>query len=206
MKTRCFLLLSLAACQTTALAATSTFETDDEGWRITGDAQGGGISPTYNSSDGNPGGYISATDNVQGGVWYFQAPDAFHGDFSDAYGTDLTFDLRQNRTDSQFNSVDIYLRGNGLDLTFDTPNNPGTDWTSYSVTLTESSGWQLDGAAPTQAQFAQALADVTDLQIRGEFVTGSDVGDLDNVTMVPEPSALALLGVGGLALFRRTRA
>lgn len=206
MKTRYFLLLTLAACQTPALAATSTFDTDDENWLITGDAQGGGISPTYNSSGGNPGGFISATDNVTGNVWYFQASDAFHGDFSGAYGTNLTFDLRQSGTHSQFNAVDLYLRGGGLELTFDTASNPGTEWTSYSVPLTEASGWQLDGAAPTQAQFNQVLADLTDLQIRGEYISGADVGDLDNVVLVPEPSAIALLGLGGLALIRRNRA
>lgn len=206
MTMRYVFLLTIAACSTATFGAVSTFDANDEGWLITGDAQGGGTTPTYNSSGGNPGGHISATDDVEGGVWYFQAPDKFHGNFSAAYGTNLTFDLRQSDTNNQFSSTDIYLRGDGLELTFDTANNPGTDWTPYSVPLTESSGWQLSGSAPSETQFRQVLADVTDLQIRGEYITGSDVGDLDNVAMIPEPSALALLGIGGLALTRRRRA
>lgn len=196
-------LLTLVACATATFGATSTFDTSDEGWLISGDAQGGGSTPTYQTSDGNPGGHISATDDVEGGTWYFQAPAKFHGNFSNGYGTNLTFDLRQSGTNNQFNNTDIFLRGSGLELTFDTANNPGTSWTSYSVALTELSGWQLGGSAPTETQFKQVLADVTDLQIRGEYISGSDEGDLDNVTLVPEPTSLGLLGLGGLALMRR---
>jgi hypothetical protein len=202
------ILISMAAVALMAAfstAAQSTFDLDDEGWTITGDAQGGGVLPTWESSGGNPGGYISATDNVQGGTWYFNAPDAFHGDFSSAYGTNLTFDLRQSRITSQFDNVDVYLRGAGMDLTFDTAGNPGTDWTGYSLLLTEAGGWDLGGLAPTQTEFQQVLADVTDLQIRGEYVSGADVGDLDNVVFVPEPATMVLLGIGGLAVLRRSR-
>ena len=198
-------LVVLALTAASSTAALSTFDTDDEGWTITGDAQGGGASPTWESSGGNPGGYISATDDVQGGTWYFKAPAAFHGDFSSAYGTNLTFDLRQSRTSSQFDNVDVYLSGGGLDLTFDTAYNPGTEWTGYNLLLTEVGGWQLSGSPPTQAEFQQVLGDVTDLQIRGEYVSGSDVGDLDNVVLVPEPATMVLLGVGGLAVLKRSR-
>ena len=187
-----------------ASGALSSFDVDDEGWTIAGDAQGASVLPDYHATGGNPGGYISATDNVQGGVWYYKAPEKFRGDFQSGYGTNLTFDLRQSSLSSQFNAVDVYLRGGGLELTFDTPNNPGTNWTPYSIGLTESSGWLLSGVAPTQPEMLQVLGNVTDVQIRGEFVTGSDVGSLDNVTMVPEPATLALLLVGGLALLRRT--
>ncbi len=49
--------------------AVSTFDVDAEGWTVTGDA----VSPipNYISSGGNPGGYISATDNESGGIWYW---------------------------------------------------------------------------------------------------------------------------------------
>ena len=195
----CVALVSVAS------ATTSTFDTDDEGWTITGDAQGSSVVATYHATGGNPGGYISATDNVQGGVWYFKAPEAFHGNFTAGYNTNLTFDLKQSSLNSQFDSVDVYLRGGGLELTFDTPNNPGTEWTSYSLNLSETGGWLIGGAAPTQTQMLQVLGNVTDLQIRGEFVTGADIGSLDNVTMVPEPATLALLAIGGVGLLKRRR-
>jgi len=188
-----------------ASATISTFDSNDEGWTITGDAQGGSVLPTYHATGGNPGGYVSATDNVQGGVWYFKAGPQFHGDFSTGYGTDLTFDLRQSGTHSQFDSVDVYVRGGGLELTYDTASNPGTVWTSYGIELTETAGWKLGGVPPTQAEMLQVLADVTDMQIRGEFITGSDVGDLDNVVMVPGPAGLSLLALGAPLLGRKRR-
>lgn len=185
-----------------ASAVLSTFDANDEGWSIAGDAQGASVLPSWYSSGGNPGGYIAATDDVAGGVWYFRAPLSFHGDFTTAYNTTLVFDLKQSRTSSQFNSVDVYLRGGGLELTFDTAYNPGTNWTSYSLLLAETGEWKLNGSAPTQAQMLQVLANITDLQIRGEYVTGSDTGSLDNVRMVPEPATMMLLGLG-VTLIRR---
>ena len=58
--------------------------------------------------------------------------------------------------------------------------------------------------ARRQAQFLSVLSDLTGLQIRGEFITGPDNGDLDNVTLggasVPEPSTLTLAGLALLGI------
>jgi hypothetical protein len=32
-----------------------------------------------------------------------------------------------------------------------------------------------------------------------------DIGDFDNLTLVPEPATMSLLGLGGLAMLRRRR-
>jgi len=45
----------------------STFDFDGEGWTIEGDGDG----PTYHSTGGNPGGYITATDLALGEYWYW---------------------------------------------------------------------------------------------------------------------------------------
>jgi hypothetical protein len=184
----------------------SNFDVDDEGWRITGDAQSGSVLPDYHSTGGNPDEYISADDDVQGGTWYFQAPSKFHGDFSQAYGTNIEFDLRQSSTSSQFDNVDISLSGSGTTLVYDTAYNPSTTWTSYSVLLTETSGWKvgsLSGSIPSQSQFSDVLSDITDIKIRGEYVSGPDTGGLDNVTVVPELASLVFIGIGSLILKKR---
>ncbi|TWT85263.1 Laminin B (Domain IV) [Posidoniimonas polymericola] len=204
MKAVAALLFSLAALTSAgAHAASSTFDVDDEGWTIIGDAQSGTGSPDYLAAGGNPGGHIAAADNVLGGTWYFQAPAKFHGDFSFAYGADLTFDLMQSSISSQFDDEDVILRGGGLFLTYDTSMNPGVAWTSYSVPLEETAGWTVGGsspaAAPTAAEMMQVLSDLTDLQIRGEYRSGSDTGSLDNVALIPAPGGLSL-AAAGLAL------
>lgn len=189
---------------TGAAMVSSTFDTDDEGWTVTGDAQGGSIVPDYHSTGGNPGGFISADDDVQGGTWYWKAPAKFRGNHLSAYGDTLSYDLRQTSTSNAFSNVEIHLRGGGISLTYET-SHPGTTWTSYSIDLTELAGWLNGAAAPSQAEMQQVLADITDLQIRGEFRSGADTGSLDNVVMTPEPATLTVLVLAGMGLVARRR-
>ncbi len=166
--------------------AHSFFDTDDEGWTVTGDAQGGAMQPDYFPDGGNPGGYISAADNVVGGTWYWNAPAKFLGDKSCAYNRALNFDLRQSDLTAQFTAPDVLLFGAGLVLAFDTPFNPGLDWTRFSVPLTETAGWRvgaLNGPPATQQEFQTVLAALDSLWIRGEFHSGANIGGLDNVTL-----------------------
>ena len=176
----------------------STFDTSDEGWRVVGDAEG--FTPTYVSSGGNPGGYVSAEDEVTGGTWYFSAPAAFLGDKSNAFGQNLTFDLRQDQFDSQFDEDDVVLAGGGVELTFDTGSNPGSNWTAYTVSLFNA-GWTNAGtdSPASQADMLAALGDLTSLRIRGEYRDGPDTGDLDNVVLgVGAPECPEASGFGGV--------
>jgi Laminin B (Domain IV)/Secretion system C-terminal sorting domain len=164
----------------------SNFSTDYEGWRIVGDAQGGTGMPNYHSAGGHPGGYLSAKDDVTGGTWYWQAPGKFLGDMSTVYGQNLKFDLKQSGLDNQFDNYDVILQGPSSKLVYNTPNNPDTAWTSYSIAMTESSGWHLDdtlGPAPTHAEFLAVLSYLQDLLIRGEYISGADSGSIDNVSL-----------------------
>ena len=107
-----FSLFGIAAAQADIV---STFNADTQGWTVVGDEVG---PVTWVSSGGNPGGYVSVTDSVVGGVMYFVAPDAYFGNHSGAYGTALTFDLIQRYPDSpnQFDDDvgDVVLKGSGL--------------------------------------------------------------------------------------------
>jgi len=163
----------------------SDFEGGDEAWTITGDAQGGRSDPDWLATDGNPGGYISATDDVQGGIWYFRGPIKFNGNFAGAYGRNLSFDLRQSRTISQVNRRDVIIEGGGLEIWYDTEMNPGTNWTSYRITIDEAAGWRLNESnqIATEDDIRTALSFIDDIYIRGEFINGADIGDLDNVVL-----------------------
>ena len=183
---------------------TSTFDVDADGWMISGDSTAS--VPTFVSD-----GYIHGTDQTTGGVWYWLAPTKFNGDIS-AYQT-LSFDLRMRGSGSLFEDSDVILNGAGLSLHYDFATVPvDASWTSYSVALNDTAGWRvgsLSGAFATQAQILSVLGNTSSLRIRGEFITGSDNGDLDNVILaaVPEPEtyAMMLAGLGLLGAVARRR-
>ncbi|MEN6520297.1 MAG: laminin B domain-containing protein [Armatimonadota bacterium] len=199
-----FVLLSASMAQCSVLAS-STFDNDNDGWKITGDAQQGSSAPYWAASGGNPGGFIYATDDVQGGVWYWSAPGKFLGNMSAAYGYTLDFDLMQTPTDTQFEADDVIITGGGLTMKLNTSYNPGNKWTHYSVNLAQGAGWTVNGAAAASSSINTVLSSVTSIWIRGEYRTGSDTGSLDNVKLsgaVPEPGSLAGLasGLGALMM------
>ena len=169
-----------------ASSPVSTFDNDYDGWRVIGDVQGGSGMPNYHPTGGNPGGYLSAVDDATGDTWYWQAPGKFLGDKAGTYGQFLRFDLKQSDVISQFDDYDIILQGPTYNLIFNTPNNPDTTWTSYSILLSETAGWRIDdtlGAVPSQLQFQSVLSNLQNLFIRGEFIVGDDSGCLDNVRL-----------------------
>lgn len=196
----CLSSLTAATGAAAAIAAQSDFSADTEGWLLAGDA----ITdvPSYMATGGNPGGFARGTDQTVGGVWYWQAPDKFLGDRSLSFGQTLSFDLRMRGSGPLFDSPDLRLVGGGLTLNLDlAPVPQDLVWTTYTVTLDQNTAWHVSsatGPAATEAQVRQVLAGLQTLQIRGEFITGADNGDLDNVilTAVPEPQTYALFGAG----------
>lgn len=169
-----------------------TFDTGLGGWSFVADV----AEFRWQPDGGNTGGYAEAVDFSTGEVWYFVAPEAFLGNRQGFYGGELAFDLKQSSTASQFDDADIVLRGGGMTLVFDTPVNPGVDWTGYSISLTDTAGWKvgsLGGAAATRADLLAVLGNLEALHIRGEFVSGLDTGGLDNVSLTAAPAKIYVL-------------
>lgn len=180
-------LLSLvsATCSAAPIVV-SDFSSGDEAWLVTGDVTS--AVPEYIGAGGNPGGFLRATDQAVGGVWTWDAPAKFLGDRSVSYGYSLTYDLRMRGSGPLFNDSDVILTGSGLALYLaQTPPVPAdVAWTSYTALLSETANWRvgsLAGAAATKENVQSVLASLTRLQIRGEFISGSDNGDLDNVVL-----------------------
>ena len=75
------------------------------------------------------------------------------------------------------------------ELTLNLYSNPGLDWTSYKVVLSESEEWKNKntGNRATKSEILHVLTNLTGLYIRGEFVQGDDVGSLDNVRFGQHP-------------------
>ncbi len=164
------------------------FLTNAEGWTIVGDAQGGYVEASYSPDGGVTDGYIYADDDVTGGVWYFAAPDSYHGDKSNYYGKILSYSIFQKSDRSnQFASDDIIFANGANQIVYVIANYPDTTWTDYTVKLSEEGFWMNDsynsGDTATEAEIKAVLSNVDKFWIRGEFESGPDSGGLDNVSI-----------------------
>ncbi len=170
------------------IVASSTFDIDIDGWRIIDlldngpyDQALGIYDVSYDPSSGNPGGCITGND-PSGSTFFFKAPESFLGNQSDAYGGELIYDMKSIGGD-YFDVADVVLIGGGHILTYKIPYNPDTSWTLMKAPLTQT-GWKVGnqgGAAVTEAEFREALAQITGLFIRGEYRWGAETCYLDNV-------------------------
>src|SRR3954470_14446097 len=150
--------------------ASSTFGTDADGWTLDG-------SPAENfswqSTDGNPGGFIRFVDNLNPGS-NFVAPPKFLGNWSALNGTgQLTYDFRVFSTGGSVFSngpYAVFLSGPGGAASWSgaTPGQ-ATPWIGITVPI-QQSAWSV-----TSGNWSDLLANVTSLQIVGELF-----GNFDN--------------------------
>jgi Laminin B (Domain IV)/PEP-CTERM motif len=200
----------------------SDFSASDDGWRVvsfqnlTNDnfSVVANSTPTFHLAGGNPGGFISTTDQDNGDLT-FAAPAKFLGNVSGATG--VAYDLIYPVGAIDYQPTDVILMGNGETLLFKSSPNivPGPSWTSVNLAFAPSSEWHVstsNGALATAADFNNVLGNLSGLFIRGEFTIGLiESPGLDNVRLagasVPEPSTLTMMAIGGVAVatFRRSR-
>src|SRR4029079_18137613 len=145
MKTLGFAAVLIALAALDARAATiavSTFDTDTNGWTV-GEffTSAGSAAPTLVPSGGSPGGFIRTIDMF--GFNAYQAPSAFLGDQSAAYGGTLSLEMQALSNDG-INFPMVVIGDGATTLQFRTTP-PGTAWTSYAVPLLASGGWEMGG-------------------------------------------------------------
>ncbi len=195
-------ILALLAASISALAApivvpvSSTFDTGLDGWTSNTPAE---IS--FVSSGGNAGGYVSITDTTDASS-IISAPAKFLGDYSALNGVGtILFDHRVFTVpDASPYTYQLQLIGPGGNASWFGTNGSGTTpWTIISVPIQQSAFTLNSGS------WSALLANVTDLQVNIEIVTSRpDIEGVDNVRIVPEPSA-ALLVLSSAALCLRRR-
>jgi hypothetical protein len=158
------------------------FTESAQGWTISGDTET--AEPIFSASGGHPGGCITGVDEALGETWYFRAPAAVLQQLPAAVNGTLSYSLKQSGDIISLVDDDVVIVGAAGRLSYRFRTAPGTDWTDFSVRLSESEGWTWNwNSRATQAQIDSVLAAPTRLEIRGEYVTGPDEGSLDNFVL-----------------------
>jgi Laminin B (Domain IV) len=181
-----------------AVEFSSSFDSGDDGWRVAQNNESDPEAfepPTFNTSGGNPGGYVSVTDNwpdpnpqePDGRYWYLASPESWGGDRGGFYGGSLSFDARYTGPSPDYPPVVALFdnEGNGLYYYDVAATPPGAAWQRFEVPLRESSAWSYQGGEATRAHFMSILSDLSAVVIDGDLAqdhVGETTG-IDNVVL-----------------------
>jgi len=189
--------LAISVIDIMATANSYSFDTGNGGWKVislpdngpydSGHIISGPLDAPFESSGGNPDGFIESND-LDGNTNYWQAPPAFVSAVQNSYGGTLGFDIDVLTSGGWWeNDADLVLCGQGMTLVYDLPEpTPINVWYHQTVSLNELAGWKKDspnGQPPTKQEFQNMLNTLNDVFIRAEFVYGADTEGLDNVTV-----------------------
>lgn len=196
----------------------STFDSGSEGWTVSDGAR----NLEWNSTGGNPGGFISAEEALLNNTWYFRSPNIWAGDWTSYIGGTVSFDLIdivKDQWDPNFGGMHgvYYPDPPEIIIAMDTDNVVfweadivpiSSDWTSFQIQLLES---DASFSSTTTASFETIMENVSRLAIRGEYFRLDDKEGLDNVMVnpIPIPAAVWLFSsglVGLIGISRRKKA
>jgi|GEM_PF-3505362 len=168
-----------------------TFDADAQGWTRGDWVQAPGTlqnlgALTWLNSDGFPAACIQHTD-VTNDWFVFLAPAAFTGNQSASVGGELSFDYRLQSSSSLNNIPWVAMIVSGSDRYYYPNISYGMNlWQKVRVPLVGSYGWRRNsptGAIVTDAEFASAMANVTQTVIMGDWRSGTDITKLDNIAI-----------------------
>ena len=225
-------LVLLAVVNTTAAGYIETFDSDNAGWSAF-DVNDNGVfmvgDSMYNSSGGNPSGYMSATvDNSPDRLILLRTMTGL-SNFGDMTGLTLTVDYK---IDGEVTGPDGAMVHFFVGTYADSNNNyfvskdsyswnPNgeTEWTAHQVLLTAENFFLWPNDTANNKTFEEVIAAPEDIGVG--FIGSGDLTDnanwgfssnsngatisIDNFGTIPEPATIALLGLGAMALLRKRR-
>lgn len=168
----------------------STFDLDSEGWSITNNSSA--TTPLWSPEGGRTGGHIYILDQLSSWKqYYWNAPSAFLGDVSAAYGGTITYHVFSDRVTTTLltrnNMWQVILTGAGTKLVIPLETIPGqSGWTAYSVRLDTTAGWRhlATAAGATEDDIRDVLGSLVQLEILGDYWGGAgNRGGLDDVAI-----------------------
>ncbi|QLH34129.1 MAG: IPT/TIG domain-containing protein [Cyclobacteriaceae bacterium] len=188
------LLILLFLSPFTALAQiTSTFDTDADGWTFYHGPSATFSTVTHSTSGGNPTGYVSVTYASQintSAIQYWVAPAKYLGTkVAQCLDLNLKLDLQQSiagTNSSTRGDIRIKNGNNLIVLTLSSKPAVAPAWSSYSIPLNETGGWQWGYGGPlaTRAQVKSILSNVTAIEINGTYAANASyLSGLDNVVL-----------------------
>jgi hypothetical protein len=142
-------------------------------------------------SGGFSGNYLYAVDQATGGTWYFRAPLAWGGDWSQFYGGKISYYLWVGPAGQSFAADDVVIYGkNGTRLAARHPSPfiPTNGFFKFEIPI-DAAHFKVNSGTGTQAQILDALSGVTDIFIRGEYINGADWGAIDEIQVEKAPPA-----------------
>ena len=194
------LFLGLLATSVEGDLVKSTFDTDADGWSLSADH-------SWQSTGGNPGGYIHYIDTVY--YPWIIAPSKFLGDWATMGAMSLTYEAKIFDT-GNINTVGYYqvriFGPGGIAYWFGPPLNSSPVWVPINVPISESD-WTV-----TLGSWDELLVDVTQLEIATAYYNNwypQEITGIDNVSLnvIPVPGAVILgslgLGFAGWKLRKR---
>lgn len=210
IRTASIVLLGVAGLASAGIVSpfTETFDNGNSDWR-----DGSQVAAGWND------GFISYNADVNSagafGLLLFRAQDeygssggAFIGDYITSGIDSISFDIRHDAgIDLSFAVRFATVNNSPAFVIFSDQAVSSGEWTTVTVAISPDApgytpaGGTFEGVAPQIGHVQILVSRPTDLT--GALPTNFD---LDNVSIVPAPGALALMGVGGLAAVRRRRA